>query len=91
MAALPPVAPTVGTTRTPPARPGLLRPGRRSRLFGAPGSDRTNDPRTADPQQVRVSCERRRVADHRRGWGPGAVVTDPEHAAVPRQQRAHYT
>ncbi|MFX1760909.1 IS21 family transposase [Rhodococcus sp. As11] len=91
MAALPPVAPAVGTTRT-------LRLGR-DYYVQVGGAAHSVHPEvigrmitlTADPQQVRVSCEHRLVADHRRSWGPGAVVTDPEHVAVARQQRACYT
>lgn len=91
MAALPPVAPTVGTTRA-------LRLGR-DYYVQVGGAAYSVHPDvigrmvtlTADPQQVRVFCEHRLVADHRRSWGPGAVVTDPEHVAVAQQQRAHYT
>lgn len=90
MTMLPPIAPTAGTTRT-------LRLGR-DYYVQIGGSAYPVHPEvigqmvtvTADPRQVRVFCEHRLVADHRRSWGPGAVVTDPEHVTVAQRQRAHH-
>jgi hypothetical protein len=45
---------------------------------------------TADLDRVRVRLDGRIVADHRRIWARGAVVTDPAHRETARQLRQQF-
>jgi hypothetical protein len=45
---------------------------------------------TADLDRVRVRLDGRILADHRRIWARGAVVTDPAHRDTAKLLRQHF-
>lgn len=94
MAALPPMAPTVGTTTT--TRLG------RDYYVSTGGNAYSVHPEaigrmitvTTSLERVTAFCGDRRVAEHQRLWGSTGLVRDPEHldaAAVLREQFLHRT
>ena len=93
MAALPPVAPTTGTTVS--TRLG------RDYYVALASSAYSVHPEvigrmitvTADLDRVRAHCGDRLVADHERLWGANGLASDPAHvaaASVLRQQYLHH-
>lgn len=90
MAALPPVAPTTGTTMT--TRLG------RDYYVSLGGNAYSVHPEaigrmitvTATPDSVVAYCGERMVAEHQRLWGTNGLASDPQHLAAAAVLREHY-
>lgn len=90
MAALPPVAPTTGTTMT--TRLG------RDYYVSLGGNAYSVHPEaigrmitvTATPDSVVAYCGDRMVAEHQRLWGTNGLASDPKHLAAAAVLREHY-